>query len=171
MHQKVCGYYARTTKQMLCTSWMWMQMKTDLNICMQWVDTIVKPSEASLMSQDFYESRESTMQTTESCSSWPRDHISDIKSQSDQDGQWNTQANRCCGKSTLNSVFGLDMSEKWGGVGTRFSNFKAQHTVIPGQTGSAVHFALLIVLMETFLILLISCLVLLPTSAVNWLVK
>lgn len=40
-----------------------MQMKTDLNICMQWIDTIVKPSEASLMSQDFYESSESTMQT------------------------------------------------------------------------------------------------------------
>lgn len=108
---------------------------------------------------------------TESCSSWPSDHISDIKSQSDQDGQWSSQANRCCGKSTLNSVFGLDMSEKWGGVGTRFSNFKAQHMVVPGQTSSVVHFVLLIVHIKTFLTLLISCLVLLPTSAVNWLVK
>jgi len=59
-------------------------MKTDLNICMQWVDTIVEPSEACLMSQNFYESRESTMPTskeTGSCSSWSSDHISDIKSQ------------------------------------------------------------------------------------------
>lgn len=168
MHQRVCGYYARTTKQMLCTSWMWMQMKMDLNICMQWVDTIVEPSEASLMSQDLWVKRtHNADRQTESCSSWPSDHISDIESQSDQDGQWSSQANRCCGKSTLNSVFGLDMSEKWGGVGTRFSNFKAQHTVIPGQTGSVVHFALLIVHIKTFLILLISCLVLLTSWAVN----
>lgn len=54
---------------------------------------------------------------------------------------------------------------------TGFSNFKAQCTVIPGQTGLIVHFALLIVHIETFLILLINCLVLLPPSAVSWLVK
>lgn len=83
-------------------------------------------SQPYFMSQDFYESIESTMQmkkAIESCSSWSRDHISDIKSQSDQDDQWSSQESDAVVRLSQDLLFGLDMSEKWGGMGTRFSDF------------------------------------------------